>query len=53
MFAIVASLNYLEGGMSVGLVSTLVYSLDHGMEGISTALEDATWIRKNMFKGKN
>ena len=46
-----ASLNYLDIGMSIGLLSTLIYSLDHGTEGISATLEDAAWIRKNMQQG--
>ena len=49
VFAIVASLDYIAVGMSIvgGLSSTLIYSLEHGTEGISTSLEDASWIRKN------
>ena len=40
---------YIAVGMSIvgGLSSTLIYSLEHGTEGISTSLEDASWIRKN------
>ena len=44
-----ASLNYLDMGMSVGLESTMIYSLEHGTEGIMTGLEDASWIRKDTF----
>lgn len=49
VFAIVASMDYIAYGMSMigGLSSSLIYSLEHGTEGISTSLEDASWIRKN------
>ena len=47
-FSAVASINYLDMGMSVGLESTMIYSLEHGTEGIMTTLEDASWIRKDI-----
>ena len=46
-----ASLGFLTTGMGLGggLSSTMVYSLEHGTEEIATALEDASWIRKNTY----
>ena len=44
-----ASINYLDMGMSVGVESTMIYSLEHGTEGILTTLEDASWIRKDII----
>ena len=46
------SIDYLAISMSTcgGLSSTLIYSLEHGTEGISTTLKDAAWIRKKVFK---
>ena len=43
-----ASINYLDTGMSIGLESTMIYSLEHGTEGILTTLEEASWIRKGI-----
>ena len=45
----VVSLSYLDTGMSIGLESTMIYSLEHGTEGILTTFEDASWIRKDTF----
>ena len=44
-----ASISYLDKGMSVGLESIMIYSLEHGTEGIFTTLEDASWIRKDVI----
>ena len=44
-----ATLNMLDIGISVSLESTIIYSLEHGTEGILTTLEDASWIRKDTF----